>query len=65
MIMFIFIDVFPQCPTELGKNEKEEDYEDIECHISDGIDMGCQENIVKGMISEEWCSERLHCTSAR
>ena len=43
----------PKCPTQLGKNENEEDYDDIECHISDGIDMGCQENIVKGMISEE------------
>ena len=50
---FFFIDVFPKCPAELGKYENEEDFDDIECHISDGIDMGCQENVTKGMVPDD------------
>ena len=29
------------------------DFDDIECHISDGIDMGCQENVTKGMVPDD------------
>ena len=43
----------PKCPDELEKDENEEDFDDIECHISDGIDMGCQDNVVKGMVSDD------------
>ena len=40
-----------KCPTELAKGEHEDDFDDIEIHISDGVDMGCQDNITKGRIS--------------
>ena len=43
----------PKCPDELEKDENEEDFDDIECHISDGIDMGCQDNVVKGLVSDD------------
>ena len=42
-----------KCPTELAKGEHEDDFDDIEIHISDGVDMGCQDNITKGRISDD------------
>ena len=42
----------PKCPSELGKGELEEDFDAVEVHISDGIDMGCQENATKGIVPD-------------
>ena len=44
----------PQCPSELLKGEKEEDFENIrEVHITDGIDMGCMQNEKKGIVTKD------------
>ena len=43
-----------QCPGELLRGEKEEDFENIrEVHITDGIDMGNMQNEKKGIVSKE------------
>ena len=42
-----------QCPSELDANEREEDFDDIEVHISDGIDMGTIQNTIKGIVGKE------------
>ena len=44
----------PQCPGELLRGEKEEDFPNArEVHITDGIDMGCMQNEKKGIVSKE------------
>jgi predicted thioredoxin/glutaredoxin len=34
-------------------NEREENFEDIEVHVSDGIDMGTIQNTIKGIVGKE------------
>ena len=42
------------CPEPLDKNESEEDYPEVcEVHITDGVDMGCQENNIKGIVPDD------------
>ena len=41
------------CPKELMKGESEENYDETEVHICDGIDMGCKENESKGFIDKD------------
>ena len=43
-----------KCPEKLEKMESEENYKDnIEVHIIDGVDMGTQENNMKGFLSDD------------
>ena len=49
------------CPQELEKGENEDDFNDIEYSIIDGIDMGCQTNDAKGHIKPEYFhEEKIH-----
>ena len=40
-------------PLDIKSGMKEEDFDDIECHISDGINMGTIENDIKGVTEKE------------
>ena len=42
-----------KCPGELLKGETEDDFENIEVHISDGIDMGNMQYPTKGMVGQD------------
>ena len=44
-----------ECPQELnpGDKKREEDFKDVEVHISDGIDMGTIQNTIKGFVGRE------------
>ena len=43
------------CPKELDINQKsnEVDYDEVEVHVSDGIDMGTIQNTIKGFVGNE------------
>ena len=42
-----------QCPQELENEEREDDYNDVEYSIVEGIQMGCQTNEVKGQLPRQ------------
>ena len=46
-----------ECPQELEYGEHAEDYDDIEYHVVDGIQMGCKTNDCKGHIPKEYFEE--------
>ena len=49
------------CPKPLNKksSKREEDFENVECHISDGINMGTIENEIKGFANREIFDEEV------
>ena len=42
-----------KCPKSLNVGEREEDFDDVEVHISDGIDMGTIQNTLKGIVEKK------------
>ena len=48
-----------QCPQKLEKGEKEDDFDQIEYSIIDGIQMGCRTNDLKAGIKEEYFQEEI------
>ena len=49
-----------ECPQELEHGEHAEDYDDIEYHVVDGIQMGCKTNDCKGHIPKEYFEEETN-----
>ena len=46
-----------ECPQELEKGQKEDDFAAVEYSIVDGIQMGCQTNDAKGHVPKEYFQE--------
>ena len=46
-----------ECPPELEEGECEEDFDNYECHVVDGIQMGCKTNDAKGHLPNEYFEE--------
>ena len=48
-----------KCPDQLKPGESEEQFDEIECHISDGINMGTIENDIKGFTDKDTFEEEI------
>ena len=46
-----------ECPQQLEEGENEDDFDDIEYSVVDGIQMGCQTNDGKGQLQKEYFEE--------
>ena len=47
------------CPKQIQTGEREENFEAVECHVSDGINMGTIENDIKGFTDRNIFEEEV------